>query len=262
MQERTGSWDRLQRNQPGLRREKGQTSGHCSECGPTPPYNELAWPTDTLHAVPTRAETWGWAGQCSLLGVWTSSTIQRAGMGHWHVARYTLHTSRTALTLCLLNHQEASQKTRHGPGKLWLKIKHANQTWAGKEGSCYFMIFNIQWKPSFMAPVGRGGGGGKERRRGRKRKCWIENVKEWTYLIMSELLTLAPCRKDWKRISAESSPMSPRRPNRSRDWTDLNWTTVNVASALSEIQSIESQVEDRFTATAYVTCKLPNKAGG
>ena len=31
-------------------------------------------------------------------------------------------------------------------------------------------------------------------------------------------------KKDWKRISAESSFMSFRQPNCSRDWTELNWT--------------------------------------
>ena len=40
------------------------------------------------------------------------------------------------------------------------------------------------------------------------------------YLPMPELL----CRKDWNRISAESSQMSAWRPNRSRDWTELNRT--------------------------------------
>ena len=46
--------------------------------------------------------------------------------------------------------------------------------------------------------------------------------REWTSLPMSELLTMASCRKDWKRISAESSVMSPRRLNRSRDCIELN----------------------------------------
>ena len=39
---------------------------------------------------------------------------------------------------------------------------------------------------------------------------------------MPELLTRASCRKDWKGISAESSLVSPRRPNRPRDWSELN----------------------------------------
>ena len=33
----------------------------------------------------------------------------------------------------------------------------------------------------------------------------MDNDKEWTYLPMPELLKRASCRKDWKRISAESS---------------------------------------------------------
>ena len=55
------------------------------------------------------------------------------------------------------------------------------------------------------------------RRCGRQRKCWMDNIKEWTYLPMLELLTRTSCERDWKRISAESSLMSPRRSNRSRD---------------------------------------------
>ena len=50
------------------------------------------------------------------------------------------------------------------------------------------------------------------RRRGRQRKRWMDNIKEWTYLPMPELLTKASCRKDWKTISAESSLMSPDHP--------------------------------------------------
>ena len=55
------------------------------------------------------------------------------------------------------------------------------------------------------------------RSRGRQRKCWMVNIKEWTSLSMPELLARASCRKDWKRISVESSLVSPRRPYRSRD---------------------------------------------
>ena len=60
------------------------------------------------------------------------------------------------------------------------------------------------------------------RRCGQQRKCWMANIKEWTSLPMPDLLTTASCRKDWNRISAELSLMSPWRPNRSRDWTELN----------------------------------------
>ena len=40
---------------------------------------------------------------------------------------------------------------------------------------------------------------------GWQRKCWMDNTKlEWTSLPMPELLTMASCRKQWKRICAES----------------------------------------------------------
>ena len=58
------------------------------------------------------------------------------------------------------------------------------------------------------------------------KKCWMDNTREWTSLPMQVLLTLAYCRKHWKRISADWSVMSPRRPNRSRDWIELNWTDL------------------------------------
>ena len=57
---------------------------------------------------------------------------------------------------------------------------------------------------------------------GQQRKCWMDNIKGWTSLSMLKLLTRATCRKLWKRISAESSLMSPKQPNQTRDTTELN----------------------------------------
>ena len=37
----------------------------------------------------------------------------------------------------------------------------------------------------------------------------MDNLKEWTYLPKAELLTMASCRKVWKRFSAELSVTSP-----------------------------------------------------
>ena len=55
------------------------------------------------------------------------------------------------------------------------------------------------------------------RRRGRQIKCWMDNIEEWTFLPMPDLLTRSSCRQDWKKISAESCLRYPRRPNRSRE---------------------------------------------
>ena len=46
-----------------------------------------------------------------------------------------------------------------------------------------------------------------------REKCWIDNIKEWTLLSMPELLTMATShRKDWTKISTESSLLSPHHP--------------------------------------------------
>ena len=72
---------------------------------------------------------------------------------------------------------------------------------------------------------------------GGQRKCWTDNIEEWTSLPMPEVLTRASCRKDWKRISAESFLMSPRRSNRFRNRTDellwpVSWCVCRLASLL------------------------------
>ena len=61
----------------------------------------------------------------------------------------------------------------------------------------------------------------REQRRSRPTECWMDNMKEWTSLSISKLLTMASRRKDWKRISADSSFTSLKRPSRSRDRTEL-----------------------------------------
>ena len=57
---------------------------------------------------------------------------------------------------------------------------------------------------------------------GWQRKCWMDNIKEWTSLPMPEVFTMASCGKHWKRIFAESSVMSPWQPSQSRDWNELS----------------------------------------
>ena len=63
------------------------------------------------------------------------------------------------------------------------------------------------------------------RHRGRHMKCWMDlatSDTEWTSLSVSETLSTASRRKDWTRISAESSTVSPRQTNRSKDYNELN----------------------------------------
>ena len=59
------------------------------------------------------------------------------------------------------------------------------------------------------------------RHRGRQRTCWMDSIKETPLPTAHDGIM----QKDLKRISAESSLISPRWPYRSRDWTELDWYT-------------------------------------
>ena len=55
------------------------------------------------------------------------------------------------------------------------------------------------------------------RRRGRQKKRWEDNTKEWTEMEFGDSLRAAEDREGWKGIVATSSVV-PRRPPRLRDW--------------------------------------------
>ena len=97
-------------------------------------------------------------------------------------------------------------------------------------------------KPSFSAPwrmddavVGRGNAGWTTSKSGHP--CSCQNCSQWP-----------PAEKIGKGIAAGLSPMSPRRPNRSRDWTELHISGPNT------IHRVTSRV--RFTVHATRHCVL------
>ena len=51
------------------------------------------------------------------------------------------------------------------------------------------------------------------RRRGKQKKRWEDNIKEWTGMEFGDSLREAEDREGWKGIVA-TSPMVPRRPPR------------------------------------------------
>ena len=57
-----------------------------------------------------------------------------------------------------------------------------------------------------------------------------------------------PAKKDWNRISAELSLMSPQQPNQSRDWTELNWWWHKLAELLSLFDNAWLKCGDSKTA--------------
>ena len=69
----------------------------------------------------------------------------------------------------------------------------------------------------------------------------------WTSLPILDLLTRALCRKHWKRISAESPLMSPRRPNWSRDWNELKYPTERTKDQRETSRIEKTRLQHRFS---------------
>ena len=58
------------------------------------------------------------------------------------------------------------------------------------------------------------------RKRGRQKKRWEDNIKEWAGMGFGDSLRAAEDREGWKGIVATSSVV-PRRPLRLRDWDEM-----------------------------------------
>ena len=56
-----------------------------------------------------------------------------------------------------------------------------------------------------------------QRRRGRPRKSWLSNILEWTEMELTDVLTAAQGRDEWRMIARTAALRSPLRPQRSRD---------------------------------------------
>ena len=51
------------------------------------------------------------------------------------------------------------------------------------------------------------------RRRGRQRKSWFDNIREWSQRTLPELLRLSEDRTTWKALARRTALISPRRLN-------------------------------------------------
>ena len=98
-----------------------------------------------------------------------------------------------------------------------------------------------KWKLRWYGLISRSSGMAKTilqgtlkgaRRRGRQKKRWEDNIKEWTGMGFGDSLRAAEDREGWKGIVATSSVVS-RRPPRLRDWDEMRWLPLTVFLGLS-----------------------------
>ena len=69
------------------------------------------------------------------------------------------------------------------------------------------------------------------RKRGRQKKRWEDNIKEWTGMGFGDSLRAAEDREGWKGIVATSSVV-PRRPPRLRDWDEMKYVVCRETEVL------------------------------
>ena len=82
------------------------------------------------------------------------------------------------------------------------------------------------------------------RRRGRQKKRWEDNIKEWAGMEFGDSLRAAEDREWWKGIVATSS-VGPRRPPRLRDWDEWDEMRKHV---LRHMQTTKTQIRLRIRA--------------
>ena len=70
------------------------------------------------------------------------------------------------------------------------------------------------------------------RRRGRQKKRWEDNIKEWTGMEFGDSMSAAEDKEWWKGIVA-MSPMVPRRPPMLRHWDELRWDNQRTIDPVS-----------------------------
>ena len=78
------------------------------------------------------------------------------------------------------------------------------------------------------------------RRRGRQKKSWFDNVKEWTNHKGAHLLRLAESIDNWGFLVKEASSVSPQRASTTLTGWVSEWVS-EWANALWEVHSIFSQ---------------------
>ena len=83
------------------------------------------------------------------------------------------------------------------------------------------------------------------RRRGRQKKRWKDNIKEWTGIGFGDSLRAAEDREGWKGIVAASSVV-PRRPSRLRDSDEMRYELNEFYHYFSILDGIVNRTMKHF----------------
>ena len=92
------------------------------------------------------------------------------------------------------------------------------------------------------------------RRRGRQKKRWKDNIKEWTGMGFGDSLRAAEDTEWWKGMVATSSVV-PRRPRRLRDWDEMmNWISAQQTHRGQALNFIDVQLQNMYFEENVKSC--------
>ena len=104
-----------------------------------------------------------------------------------------------------VTNEEVRRKTQATIGEydeLLTMVKKPNRRWCG----------HVSWCSGLAKTILHSTGNGKGRR-GRQKKRWEDNIKEWTGMDFGSSAGAAEDRTRWKRVLAKSS-LVPQRPSK------------------------------------------------
>ena len=113
----------------------------------------------------------------------------------------------------------SSKRNSESNLSVWLSPNHGEDTQT--QMVCHDMATSedpLAWRRQFCSPGSVKG----TRIRGRQKKKWEDNIKEWSGIDFGDSLRTVENRERWKGINATSSVVH-RRPSMVKDWDELQY---------------------------------------